>query len=257
MEKFQNERDQRRYEELVAQYKANPGSWFRCNDAKGIVFDGIVTVWINQFEFRTGFTPDAIARFYQFPKSEYVAHVLYGKKEPYGFAEKDWLWNARLYVRDGALAVYDLRGLTKSLNSIFKKEEWEKKREVSAAIAAESPKGEYIVEINDFRYYQKNGERRFLLNYEVLSGQARGYQGALFFDPKSAWHVERLRKIERVLGLDAGFWDEVQKNRDSFTWKEPRKLKGLYLKARLDFKGEFVKFENPRKVDNTEVDLWM
>lgn len=263
-QKHSYEWNQHHYDELVTEYKQDRMKWFRVSYRHEIQFNPTASVCINDVWFQTPFTKKNMDQFYQFPKGPEVAEVLYrcpdSKSMPHGFCDSDWVWKAQFSMRNGILYVADLRALTKSVDRIITGFEWEWKQEVYNAIAAESPNGTYLVRIKDFGYHHskdtEDGEY-LLIKYEVMSGQARGYQGALFFDEKSQWSQKKLSEIEYAIDAPEGIWKQISRNTSGIGITGPRKLQTRCFKAYLDFSGEKVKLDSPRKVAESEINLWV
>lgn len=254
--------NQRRYDTLVAHWKETPDKWFEVG-FHGISFNPTACFSVDDVCFQTNFTKEDLERCYADPKKRKVTNALYGTSQTeiiHGLREYDWDWRVKLNMQDGVLVATELRAMSKSLDHILLDFQWDKKKTVAAAIAAAAPNGDYIVKAKQAGWFPKKKGRAsewLVIQYEILSGQARGYQGALFFDESQSSDRHQLGVLERALGLGKdGLADLRRKHFRRGTGQEIMYL-AHYFKAHFNFRDKYIKPENLRKVVESEVELWL
>lgn len=254
--------NQRKYDELLARWKETPDRWFRVS-FHGISFNPTACFSVDNVCFQTNFTKEDLKLCYADPKKQKVTNALYGTNQKdiiHGLREFDWDWRVKLNMQDGILVPTELRAMSKSPDRILLDFQHDKKKAVAAAIAATAPNGNYIVKAKQAGWFpMKNGRAGewLVIQYEILSGQARGYQGALFYDEKQSSDRHQLSIFEQAFGLGKGGLAKLR--RRHFRIATDPEIVGLryYFKAHFSFQDKYIKPENPREVAESEVELWL
>lgn len=262
-EKAKFERDRKTYNQLLHDAAIDPTRWWKCRpDFYKLNAGEHFRVWVENLPISGTLSDLEIQNLYQFPKGEGVIQALATGSRFFGgrayHSPQDWHWRVQLYGVNGELRIARLRAFPELPSRMIDSHDYEKKQAVATAIAAESPNGVYILRIKDNKHItsKKNGRRYLLLEIEVLDGQARGYVGALFFDEQQPYALDRLKEIECALDIEHDLWKKMEDARCVYMSKDPKRLVWPYIKAQLDFSNDYLKLDNPSKVNEQEVNLW-
>lgn len=263
-EKAKFEQDQETYNQMLKEAIRNPTKWWKCSVC--IPGPGMrSSVGLDGLSFQITLSETEIQSLYQFPKGDWVCEAVRKGIRSCAYTRRyyccypDWKWRTQLSVVSGEIHIGRLRALPVLPSSAIDPRDYESREAISAAIAAESPNGTYILYVRDHKHItsKKNGRRYLMLEVEVLDKQARGYVGSLFFDESKPYALDRLKGIERALGIKHGLWQVMENAQNDYRSQDPKRLEWPYFKARLDFSGEHLGLENPRKVEAKEVEEWL
>lgn len=263
-EKGRFEQDRETYNQMSRDVVKDPTKWWTSRVGY-LEPDRPFQVMVNGLSFYITLTEKEIKGLYLFPKSEWVCKAVregirnYSYSRRHGCYYPDWKWSSQLSVTNGEIRIERLRAFLILPSSVINPLDYESREAISEAIAAESPNGTYILYVKDHKHItsKKNGRRYLLLEVEILDKQARGYVGSLFFDESKPYALERLNEIERALRIKHGLWQEMENAKNDYRIQGPKQLEWPYFKARLDFSGNYLGLENPRKVEAKEVEEWL